>query len=149
MKVITVDLQHKNELNDINDYLVQNDKDILSNISGQNLNSDNNRIVEIAYNNVNNKISNVCFIDGVRDISFFKLMVSNLSDSSTERNKKFISEVTNHVLEELDAETVAIFSKSEVGLYSDLGYEALGECEGLYTYVRNKTVSKKDGGIRI
>ena len=149
MKVITVDLQHKNELNDINDYLVQNDKDILSNISGQNLNSDNNRIVEIAYNKVNNKISNVCFIDGVRDIIFFKLMVSNLSDSSTERNKKFISEVTNHVLEELDAETVAIFSKSEVGLYSDLGYEALGECEGLYTYVRNKTVSKKDGGIRI
>ena len=149
MKVITVDLQNKNELNDINDYLVQNDKDILSNISGQNLNSDNNRIVEIAYNKVNNKISNVCFIDGVRDICFFKLMVSNLSDSSIERNKKFISEVTNHVLEELDAETVAIFSKSEVRLYSDLGYEALGECEGLYTYVRNKTVSKKDGGIRI
>ena len=47
MKVITVDSQNKNELNDINDYLVENDKDILSNISGQNLNSDNNRIVEI------------------------------------------------------------------------------------------------------
>lgn len=148
MKIVTIDKENVKEINEIKSYLIENDKDMLSNIPlGEN--ASDNQVIEIAYNKTNDKVTNVCFIDGVKDISFFGLKISNLSDGSIERNKNFIEEVTNYVLEDLDAETVAIFSKSKTNLYEDLGYEPLGECEGSFTYIKNRNISKKNEGIRI
>lgn len=96
-----------------------------------------NNINEIALTISSAKISNLALITGTKDNRLIQVKLVYKS-SRNEKTPSFITEITNHSFQDLQAETIALFSKTENRSLELMGYEALGYDDNLYTYIKDR-----------
>ena len=116
-----------------------------------NINKTNNSSVELCdllYQEKQGEINNICYIKGTSDNGLFQLDIINLNNSQVKTNLDFIESVTEYAFTVLNAKTTTILSNdyNENDLMS-LGYESLGEYNGMHTYVKDREKQLEMSGI--
>ena len=105
-------------------------------------------LYDLLYQEKHGQINNVCYIKGTKANGLFKLEIINLNNSQLKTNLNFIEAATEYAFTVLNAETTTILSND----YKDdsllsIGYESLGEYNGMHTYVKDREKQLEMSGI--
>lgn len=88
-------------------------------------------------------VSNFCFFNGTKDNKLVQMSIKNL------QQREFVEQSLTYAFDRLDAETVTVFSKENYARQLDnLGFENLGEYNGVNTYVKDRVLEENMGRVR-
>lgn len=110
----------------------------LKRINQENEGANGNTIHEMVMFTIEKKVQNLAIIQGTRDNKLIELTIINLKDGNNERNRKFIDKTTNYSFEQLNAETIVVFSHHQDTTLESLGYESLGDDQGMIPYIKDR-----------
>ena len=122
------------DIRKIKNHLSHNLDDFSDFLNGDN--SDDNLINECTYTLKNNNIDNICFLTGTKDNKLVKASIYNLGE------KPFIKSVENHAFNDLEAETITIFTNNKSNL-ENLGFEFIGDIDGKNAWLKDKQSLKE------
>lgn len=110
----------------------------LKKLQQENERINSNTIYEMAISTVGQKVQNLAIIQGTRDNKLIELTIMNLKDGDNEKNRSFIEETTEYSFGQLNAETIVVFSNHQDKTLESLGYESLGNDQGIIPYIKDR-----------
>lgn len=104
-----------------------------------------NDIFEVIATLKDDEVNNLCYFKGTRDNKFIEMNLINVNGKIT---KPFINIASDYAFNNLDAETVTIFSNNiKEDLLISLGYQSLGMYRNKDTYVKDRKDYKELGSV--
>lgn len=99
------------------------------------LKSKKNEIYECLLAVENEQIKNYCIFNGTKDNRLIQMGIEDLSD------KRFLEKSMNYAFQVLNAHTITIFSDKEDSSLELMGFESLGQENGLTTYIKEQELN--------
>ncbi|MCI8347457.1 MAG: hypothetical protein HFJ12_05905 [Bacilli bacterium] len=147
MNLIIVNPDSKQHIMSIRDFSNEVGKELeiisaLKRVEKESESINSNTICEMAMSMMGQKVQNLAIIQGTRDNRLIELTIINQKDGDNEKNRDFIKKTTDYSFNQLNAETIVIFSNHQDKALEALGYESLGNDPGMIPYIkdREKTV---------
>lgn len=101
-----------------------------------------NEIFECLLKVEQSEIKNYCIFTGTKDNRFVQMNMENPLDN------KFLEESMNYAFQVLNAYTLTMLSDAESSALESLGFESLGEDNGMFTYVKEQELNLQVEKIR-
>lgn len=134
MKINALKITDTEEIKKVENYLREEKigLDCLTSFLDLQSEADSNEINECVYIVKDDKVKNTCFYNGTKDNKLVEATIINL------KQKEFVKEATEYAFNYLDCETITIFSnEQEDKILSDLGFESIGDYNGVNTYIKD------------
>lgn len=97
--------------------------------------SKKNEILDCLLNVENDEIQNYCIFNGTKDNRLIQMGIESLTD------KKFLEESMNYAFQVLNAHTITIFLDGDNSNLERMGFESLGQENGITTYIKEKEIN--------
>lgn len=143
MNLIIINPDSKEHITSIRDFSNEVGKELeiisaLKKIEKENGSVNSNTIYEMAISMMGQKVQNLAIIQGTRDNRLIELAIINRKDGDNEKNRNFIEKTTEYSFNQLNAETIVIFSNHQDKALEELGYESLGNDVGMIPYIKDR-----------
>lgn len=149
MKLVTLDPYNENHISIINNSSKKDNFKPFMNLSAvcskeeyEKLKISKNEMLECLLKLEQDSIINYCIFTGTKDNRFVQISLENQLD------KRFLEQSVNYAFQVLNAYTVTIFSDKESSSLENLGFESLGEDNGIITYVKEQELNLKSEKVR-